>query len=240
MSNQNDLHFEEIMANRGFHHLYQPLYVLSSWKLLGYEALLRSPFFQDPESLFHLSMEKNRLYELETGSVLKAVSSFTLEPTNKLFLNIYPSTAIHPSFHLLLDHLPYPHHNIVFEINEGELIPDQEVLRSAVILLKEKGYTIAIDDFGKGETSLSTALYLEPSFVKLDRYFATDLATSVNKIEVIRTLIDIFQKKKINIVLEGIERPIDLAMAKALGVDIGQGYLLGMPKPISEIHVTRS
>ncbi|MBE3555114.1 MAG: EAL domain-containing protein [Thermicanus sp.] len=109
-----------------------------------------------------------------------------------------------------------------------------------VILLKEKGYTIAIDDFGKGETSLSTALYLEPSFVKLDRYFATDLATSVNKIEVIRTLIDIFQKKKIKIVLEGIEKPIDLAMAKALGVDIGQGYLLGMPKPINEIHVTRS
>ncbi|MBE3555115.1 MAG: EAL domain-containing protein [Thermicanus sp.] len=118
MSNQNDLLFEEIMANKIFHHLYQPLYVLSNWKLLGYEALLRSPFFQDPESLFHLSMRKNRLYELETGSVLKAVSSFTLEPTNKLFLNIYPSTAIHPSFHLLLDHLPYPHHNIVFEINE--------------------------------------------------------------------------------------------------------------------------
>lgn len=105
-----------------------------------------------------------------------------------------------------------------------------------VHLLKDKGYAIAIDDFGKGESSLQTVIELEPDFVKLDRYYAVKLSASIKKQNEIQMLLKLCQQKNMKLILEGIEEPTDLAMAKLLGVHLGQGYLLGEPLPISEIH----
>lgn len=238
MSDVNGLLLEEIVQKKKFHHVFQPLYDLNNWKIFGYEALLRCKYFQNPENLFHLAMEKNRLYDLDSSSIYHALKSVNAKNL-LLFVNIYPSTMTHPSFPDFLEKLKRircSNRNLVFEINEAEKIMDMESLRKATHFLKDKGYAIALDDFGKGESSLRTLIKLEPDFVKLDKYFSVDLSVSTKKQEMIKMLLDFCKDKHMKLVLEGIEEPPDLAMAKALGVHLGQGFVLGKPFPIRKFH----
>ncbi|WP_051331006.1 EAL domain-containing protein [Aneurinibacillus terranovensis] len=238
MSDANEMLLEDIIRKKMFQHVFQPLYVMKNWKVFGYEALLRCRFFENPELLFRLAMEKNRLYDLDICSIHHALTSVDTRDI-RLFLNVYPSTMVHPTFPDFLGKLNsvcFSNRNIVFEINEAEKVSDMGLLRKAVHFLKDKGYAIALDDYGKGESSLQTVIELEPDFVKLDRYYAVKLSASKNKQNEIQMLLKLCQEKHMKLILEGIEEPTDLAMAKVLGVHLGQGYLLGEPLPINGIH----
>lgn len=237
MSDENGL-LEDIIRKKMFHHVFQPLYILEYWGVFGYEALLRCTVFQNPESLFRLAVEKNRLYDLDCCSIYHALTSVNVR-NRRFFVNVYPSTMVHPSFPNFLEKLNsicIANQSIVFEINEAEKIWDMGLLRKAVHFLKDKGYAIALDDFGKGESSLKTVIELDPDFVKLDRYFAVNLSASNEKQKEIQMLLKLCEQKNMKLILEGIEDPMDLAMAKVLGVPLGQGHLLGKPLRICEIR----
>lgn len=237
-SDEKRMKLEDILQKKIFQHVFQPLYELENWKVFGYEALIRCKFFESPEMLFRLAIEKNRLYDLDICSIHHALTSVN-GWYNRLFLNVYPSTMVHPSFPDVLENLKsicFSNQNIVYEINEAEKVSDMGLLSKVVHFLKEKGYAIAIDDFGKGESSLQTVIELEPDFVKLDQSYAVDLSVSKKKQSEIHMLLKLCHQKNMKLILEGIEEPTDLAMAKSLGVHFGQGYLLGEPMPISEIY----
>ncbi|PWA12698.1 hypothetical protein DCC39_04485 [Pueribacillus theae] len=238
MFGAKDKVLEDIIREKNFYHVFQPLYDLENWEVLGYEALLRCKFFSNPEELFQLVKEKNRLFELDRLSILRALALLDNFGYTTLFLNVYPSTLVHPHFPGLLEKQVdrfLLNHTIVFEINEAEHIPDMGLLRRTLHLLKEKGYAIALDDFGKGESSMRSVMQLELDFVKLDRYFSTNLSGSMEKQNMIQHLLEICQQKKMLLILEGIEEPIDLAVAKVLGVHLGQGYLLKKPTSIVDL-----
>lgn len=235
---QEAILLDNIIRNKRFYHVFQPIYVLKDWRVFAYEALLRCEFFPNPELLFQLAIRKNRLYELDTLSIYYALTSFCVQSI-PLFINVYPSTIVHPAFPDFLRKLKTAcslHRNIVLEINEAEKISDMDLLRNAIHLLKTNGFSVALDDLGKGEFSLHTVAELEPDFVKLDRYYSADLSISAEKQNEIQMFLNVYQQKNIYLVLEGIEEPTDLALAKKLGVHLGQGYLLGKPLPISEIQ----
>ncbi|MEK4222270.1 EAL domain-containing protein [Bacillus sp. FSL W8-0116] len=178
------------------------------------------------------------MYELDISSIFHALTLARMQYI-QLFINVYPSTIIHPSFPDFLRKLKRirsSHRNIVLEINESEKISDIDLLRKAIHFLRTNGFSVALDDLGKGEFSLYTVMELEPDFVKLDRYYSIDLSISIEKQNEIQMILNVCQQKNIYLVLEGIEEPKDLAMAKKLGVHLGQGYLLGKPLPINKIR----
>ncbi len=80
MSDVNGQLLEDIIRKKMFYHVYQPLFSLENWDVFGYEALLRCKFFQNPESLFRLAVEKNRLYDLDCCSIYHALTSARSEP----------------------------------------------------------------------------------------------------------------------------------------------------------------
>jgi EAL domain-containing protein (putative c-di-GMP-specific phosphodiesterase class I) len=112
------------------------------------------------------------------------------------------------------------------EIVEEEV--NLEELKPVVNQLKQFGFKIAIDDVGKGASTLRSIIELEPNFVKMDRFFGIGLEQSVSKRRLIQRLIE-FCGNDITFVLEGIEYHSDLEIAKDLGVHVGQGYFLGRP-----------
>jgi EAL domain-containing protein (putative c-di-GMP-specific phosphodiesterase class I) len=233
MSIANGMLLDDIIQKKQFHHVCQPIYALETWDIFGYEALLRCKFYQNPEHLFQLALEENRLYELDTCSVEHALSSVEGKQ-KRLFVNIYPSTVMHSFFPNFLNSIQSTQRKVVFEINEGEKLSDMGSLRRAIFYLKNKGYTVALDDFGKRESKLQTVIDLKPDFVKLDRYYSVNLAVSEKKQDMIKRLLNVCHDNNMKLILEGIEEPADLAIAKALGVHFGQGYLLGNPFPLTD------
>lgn len=226
-----------------FFHMFQPIYNLTNWQKTGMEVLFRSSLFAQPQYPFQIARKNQCLYELETKSMEKLFAEYRKANGKmvgrRLFINVYPSTLANCAFRsfilIQLEKNELSPNQIVFEINEDETVTDSQLLKEAIENLKETGCQIAIDDVGKGAASMRNLVELEPQFVKLDMYFAKDLAFSAHKQEMVKSISTFCENIGALLILEGLETAEDLAAAKSLGVKYGQGYILGRPAPLDAI-----
>ncbi|PLT34449.1 EAL domain-containing protein [Bacillus sp. V5-8f] len=221
------------------HHHYQSLWDLREWGIYGYEALLRHEYFENPEHFFSYARKNNCLSTLDTISILQAIESLPFLRDKKLFVNVFPSTVINHDFLTFIESVKKGNPNIVrqvvFELNES--YAEEEIwhipqLKNMVERIKNQGFLIAMDDVGKGAASLQKIIEFKPDYIKLDRYFSTELSKNLEKQAMVSFLVNYCKSFGIEVVLEGIETPVDLAMAKVLKVRFGQGYVLERPMPL--------
>lgn len=230
---------QHLIENEKFEHHFQPLFNLNSKTKIGYEALFRSKLFKSPELAFNEAKKENRLYDLDIKSIKKAVAtSHKLEETSptKLFLNVFPSNLIKREFLNFLDELKscIPKQlQVVLEINEAEMIFDFNLMKKRIQALKERGFLFALDDVGKGSSTLLSLIELNPDYIKMDKYFSNKLSKSVHKQQLIKSFINYCEGTKSELILEGIDEKEDMETAVKLGVSYGQGYFLGKPAPVS-------
>jgi EAL domain-containing protein (putative c-di-GMP-specific phosphodiesterase class I) len=235
MTEGKQIEIRKLIEKRSIYHAFQPIYNLSQWNLYGFEALLRCADY-NPETMFQNALSEGSLFELDTFSISEAVLSFFRSPNynSLLFINAFPSTLIHPHFLEKMAQLiqlnPINPKRIIIEINESE-IENFDLLQSNVTELRNMGFRFALDDVGKGIVKLSEFTELNPEIVKIDKSFSFELSLSQNKQTTIQRLID-FCNNDIQLVLEGIEKAEDLAMAKSLGVPFAQGFILGRPNDL--------
>lgn len=230
-----------VLDKNQYNHVYQPIFNLSDWNILGYEGFFRSKLLVNTQDIVSFARQTNNLYKFDTCSLSTTLSTFPEQndiSSNLIFVNVFPSSLLHPSFFNFLDDLlnriSIPCHRIVFEINETEKIENMNLFKKVVYRLRNYGFLIAVDDLGKGESDILKIIELEPQFIKLDRYFSVNLSHNHRKQKFIKLLIE-FCAKPSQIILEGIEKYEDLSIAKWLGVPIAQGFLLGKPQLISDI-----
>lgn len=237
------MNVKSLLENKKMIHAYQPMWNLNDWTIFGYEALLRIPSQWDIsiEKTFIHAREQGILYEFDTASIIGAITNFPLYFLKHefIFINIFPSTLLHPNFerfiHDVLKKYPEIEGKVVFELNETiqeAYLWDMEPLKKRVTMLKKLNFQIALDDIGKGISSIHKVIELNPDYIKLDRYFSENLYLSKDKQKII-TLIKEYCQNRIGLILEGIETDMDLAIAKVLKVPIAQGYLLGKPEAIN-------
>lgn len=122
---------------------------------------------------------------------------------------------------------------ITVEITESKAIADPDEVARRLTLLRDIGVDISIDDFGSGFSSLDQVLSLPVSEVKLDRSLIQGHLRESE--EMMRSIIAIAHARGIRVVAEGIETAAHLELARSLGCDRAQGYLLGMPTPENEV-----
>lgn len=230
----------DLIEKGSFSHYFQGLFNTRNLERIGGEALFRSELGA-PDVIFQKAKTANKLYELETMSISKILNSYNLQESalkELIFINIFPSTILHPQFLSFIVDITkrYEKNKIVFEIIETEFVENISTLKERIKFLKDLGYLIALDDVGKGWSSLNMIIELEPDYLKLDRYFSINLSKSNSKQEMIKSIIHYTQYSKSKVVLEGIEQETDLAIAKLLGVHICQGFLLEKPQPIYTQH----
>ncbi len=241
METNTKMTIKEIITNNLFTNVFQPIYRLSNKEIVGYESLLRCQFVKSPELLFAYANKQGCIYNLDIASITNSVKDFavyykTINPYD-LFLsvNVYPSTIAIPFFPQVLEQIvknvSLSNQQIILEINESERINNLDEILKNICVLKEKGFLIALDDLGKGEHSLQLLIEIDPHVIKLDRYFAKNLAKNSKKQKVLSYIVHFF-REDIKIILEGIETEEDMQCAKDLGIPYGQGYYLAKPQPL--------
>ena len=119
---------------------------------------------------------------------------------------------------------------ITIEVTEQTALRDTE--RAAHILgrLREIGFRIALDDFGSGYSSLTYLTQLPIDIVKLDRHFVRAAETE-RGLRLMRAMIAFLRQIELVTVVEGVESAEDHALIAELGVDLGQGWYYGRPRP---------
>lgn len=228
-------------VNHYIFHEYQTIIDLKTEDVFGYEALVRSNNEYNPFHLIQTARKTNVLFKLDTISIKVALIEMKKSLNSNFFINIFPSTVIHPNFQFFLDELltieKENRNKIIFELNEENKehgIWSILSFKERIEQLRKNNFKIALDDVGTAAASLINVIEFEPDFIKLDKYFAKSLDKSSKK----QKIIQLFAQNKNNetkIILEGIETKEDLIAAKELGVDLGQGYFISKPE-ILQVH----
>jgi EAL domain-containing protein (putative c-di-GMP-specific phosphodiesterase class I) len=93
-----------------------------------------------------------------------------------------------------------------------------------------------IDDFGTGYSSLAYLQDFPMSQIKIDRSFVSLLDDPSREPGVVRAIIEIGRALGMTTVAEGIESRVQLDRLRALGCELGQGYLLARPLDVDAIR----
>ena len=218
---------------------YQPILDLGTHRVIGHEALMvPQPHtgFQNPLAVFQHARALALDTELDLACVRKILRDFAVRGLHsKLFLNVNSATLTRPDMcALLAEQLDVAEkllgrNRLVVELTEFDSLNHAGV--SAFLnTCRRTGAAIALDDFGVGHSNLDAWLQYTPEKVKIDRYFLTGLETDPARQQLLRGLRQMAELTGTRLLAEGIETREQLQVVRELGIDLGQGYLLGRPQ----------
>ncbi len=217
--------------------VYQPIYNLLDDTLYGYEALSRGPagsYFESPDMIFLYASKGELLMSAEETCLYQAVrNARCLNNGNLLFINITPTlipSLINDNFKTFLQEAGLNNQHIVLELTEKFAIPDHGLYQRILVNTKGKGYKIALDDVGIGYSTLERISEITPDYLKFDRSLVRDINKNLVRQELAKSFVEFAKKINAIIIAEGIENKEELDFIKSIGINYGQGFLLGCPK----------
>ena len=104
--------------------------------------------------------------------------------------------------------------------------------------LRDRGFGIALDDYGVGFANLQLVQDLKPDYIKMSGYFCRDIHLDPFKQEIVRSTAQMADQLRIPTILENIETADELQEVQGLGVTYGQGYYFS--KPASRASLVQS
>jgi EAL domain-containing protein (putative c-di-GMP-specific phosphodiesterase class I) len=128
-----------------------------------------------------------------------------------------------------LDDSGLPHGALTLEVTEQVLVEGAGPMVAGLAQLRQRGIRLAIDDFGTGYASLAYLRELPVDIIKIDPSFVAGLGTDGTLALLTRTIVQVGHDLGIEVVAEGIERPEQLELLRAMGCGLGQGYLVARP-----------
>jgi diguanylate cyclase (GGDEF)-like protein len=121
------------------------------------------------------------------------------------------------------------------EITETALLGDDGITRNNIIMLKQEGFSIALDDFGVGYSSLNLLKQFAVDKIKIDRSFVHNLEANEEAEGLVDAIVKLGRALKLDIVAEGVETQHQRDRLAACGCNNFQGYLVSRPVPASEL-----
>jgi EAL domain-containing protein (putative c-di-GMP-specific phosphodiesterase class I) len=124
---------------------------------------------------------------------------------------------------------------LVLELTEQALARDFETAVEVVEQLRRGGVSVAVDDYGTGYSSLRYLHRFDADVVKIDRSFVGNLTGSAHTQKIVRSVVHMAESLNLQCIAEGIETAAQAELARALGCELGQGYLFSRPVPAHEV-----
>ena len=239
---QSRCRLQDIMLGDQVTTVYQPVVDLQRGGIHGLEALSRGPAgsaHASPISLFEAAAAADLVFELDRHCRRRALrTARDLPPPYKLFVNVVPASMYDPDFQgtsliQLLGGLGLSPERIVLEVSEQYAIENYTLFVEALQNFTQMGFSIAVDDIGAGYSGLEKVAHLNPRYLKFDMQLVRDIDNSHVKREMARALKAFADKIESKIIAEGIERDGERQVIVDLGIDFGQGFLLGRPAELS-------
>jgi EAL domain-containing protein (putative c-di-GMP-specific phosphodiesterase class I)/CheY-like chemotaxis protein len=221
---------ERSLEDGGFAIALQPIVLLPSEDVAGYEALARFDLEpnQTPDRWFMDAESVGMRLELELAAIERALEELPfLDRDAYLSVNVSPTTLLEGR---LEDHLPPAiRPRIVLEVTEHAPISSYDDLDAALATLRADGVRLAVDDAGAGFASLRHILKLAPDLIKIDQSLTTGIAHDRRVRALAAAIIAFARETGVAVIAEGVETSSQLAELRALGATGAQGFLFGKP-----------
>lgn len=219
--------------------VYQPIQVLADQRTIAFEAFSRFPVGLGPETpnlWFAEAAGVGLDTELEIAAIRRALRGLDhLEPHIRLSLNTSAATLQQPALVDVLEQ--HDLRRLIVEITEHDQISDYDRLRDICDALRRAGAQIAIDDTGAGYAGLRHLIEIRPDIIKLDRDLVSGIDSDPSRAAMATCLLSFGDAIGATVLAEGVETSAELSTVARLGIPLGQGYLLGLPQPLTRASV---
>ena len=237
------------LANGEFHMYLQPKYFLEDGSLHSAEALVRwcsdGEIIHYPDEFIPIFEENGFITELDMYMLEEAcrrVSHWTelgykVRPisVNQSRIFFYDEEFL-DKFRQIVDRYSIDPDMIILEVTESVAMSNLARVKMVISKLHNMGFSISMDDFGSGYSSLNTLKDLDIAELKLDKEFLSEQSTSPRGQVVIESIIHLAKALSITTVAEGIENEVQLRFLQSVSCDIGQGYYFAKPMPADEFE----
>jgi len=163
-----------------------------------------------------------------------------LHNTGMVNVNLSPQTLSDPTFMTFINQnlasYRIPAQKICFEITEYSALNNFTRVLHHIYTLRDLGFSFALDDFGSGFASFDHVRRLPVDIIKIDGQFIRNINQDINNKTMVSAITDIAHNLGKKVIAEWVEDAATLETLCQLGVDFGQGYFLGMPKPLYDYH----
>ncbi len=229
------------LAEQQFIVYFQPKYQLKKMAPYGAEALVR---WKKPSGEIVLPNEFIPIFE-RNGFITKLdyyvwekvcqfIDSELSQGRNPapISVNVSRVNLYNPDFmDSLIDlihryHIP-PHY-LNLELTESVFSEDAELIQRAVNYLHDAGFTILMDDFGSGYSSLNILKDVDLDVLKIDMKFFSK-GNTAEKAKIIEAVIRMAESLDMMVIAEGVEEKHQVDFLNDLGCDYIQGYYFGRP-----------
>lgn len=228
---------QKAIYDQEFYLLYQPKVNLSNGEIIGAEALVRwecNGYYIYPDQCISIFEDNGFIRILDSyvfEKVCKLISEHPQVP--QIAVNLSGVTLLENDtinkFMTILNEYQVKPERIQIEVTESAIIIENKKAIEQISKLKEKGFCIALDDFGAGESSLNRLKDFHIDVLKLDKEFLGTTLLNTKGVYIIEYVIKLAKKLNIKVVAEGVETVEQSNVLKELGCDIGQGYLFAKP-----------
>jgi len=234
-------------ANRELFMTYQPRVDVRDGKLISFEALVR---WRHPTrgvlapDKFLPAVERLKLMPELGDYVLHDACRFAASWSDSnvmIAVNISPTHLVHPEFLSSLDHAisetGLEATRLEIEITEDALISDFARTRRTLEAVRDRGVSIAVDDFGRGNTSLRYLQQFPVTTLKIDQSFIRHIASDERANEIARSVVRLGHDLGLRVTAEGVEDQAQLEQLAAWECDEAQGYYFS--SPVEESHANK-
>lgn len=229
------------VSNKEFVLVYHPIVDLSRRKVVGAEVLLRWVNPQRgivPAQEFIAFAEKEGMIPEIEGWVIENVAEDVkvfeevwgeefLVTLNVSFLNseVVEKICKNKVFN------QYREYNkiIGFEINQHDIDVNLSSCLKITEEVKKRGFKVIIDDYCSETISMDMLMYFPLDAIKVDNRCLSNIAFDSRLGKIVKGIIEIAHSLKIKVIAEGIETKYQYKIAKEIGCDLAQGYLISKP-----------
>jgi diguanylate cyclase (GGDEF)-like protein len=240
-----EMDLRKALATEQFELHYQPLVVLKTNEVNGFEALLRwkhpTRGLISPADFIPIAEETGLIVPLGEWVLKTACNEAVDWPEHiKVAVNLSPAqlncrNLVNMVTTALAETGMAPH-KLQLEITETVLLQNTFTTLATLHELRKMGVQIALDDFGTGYSSLSYLRSFPFDKIKIDRSFIQDLSNGAEPLAIVNAVAGLAKCLNMTSTAEGVETRQQMEVLQAIGCTEMQGYLFSRPRPVHEIR----
>ncbi|AUB39253.1 CheY chemotaxis protein or a CheY-like REC [Nostoc flagelliforme CCNUN1] len=239
-----EMDLRRAVERQEFQVYYQPIVLLETYKIIGFEALVRWQHPQQglvpPDNFIPLAEETGLIIPIGYWVLSEACRQmrawqiqFPTDPPLTISVNLstkqFSQSGLIEQISQIMQETGLEGSNLKLEITESVLMENMQSATFMLLQLQEMNIQIHLDDFGIGYSSLSYLHRFASNALKIDRSFVTKIGANGENLEIVQAIITLAQSLNIDVIAEGVETVEQLALLRAMKCKHAQGYFFSKP-----------
>lgn len=120
------------------------------------------------------------------------------------------------------------------ELTESAFTSNPKLMKDTMTRLQEKGFTILMDDFGSGYSSLNVLKDISVDILKIDMRFMSDCDQPGRSENILASVVRMAKWLHMPVIAEGVEKEKQVSFLRSIGCEYVQGFYFARPMPVVE------